>query len=141
LCGGGRYDLLADQIGDRNIPGVGFAAGIERILLACENENSIDLADESVDVYIVRLNKELILPVNNIALFLRRNGLLTELDYLDRSVKAQMREANRLNARYVLFVGGTEYERGKVKLKNMSKGGEIEMDKDNLDNVLKLITT
>ncbi len=139
LCGGGRYDLLADQIGERSIPGVGFAAGIERILLACENENSLELEDESVDVYIVRLNKELNLPVESIALYLRRNDLIAELDYLDRSVKAQMREANRLNAKYVIFLGGDEYERGMIKIKEMSSGDESELAVDNLQKIAELI--
>jgi histidyl-tRNA synthetase len=139
LCGGGRYDLLADQIGDRNVPGVGFAAGIERILLACENENSLNLEDDSIDLYIVRLNKELDLKVNETALFFRRNNLSTELDYLSRSVKAQMREANRLKAKFVLFVGGDEYEQGKVRLKEMSKGEETEMNFDVLNKILEMI--
>jgi histidyl-tRNA synthetase len=139
LCGGGRYDLLAAQIGERSVPGVGFAAGIERILLACENESSLDLEDESIDLYIVRLNRELNLKANEIALFFRRNNLITEIDYLDRSVKAQMREANRLNAKYVLFIGGDEYEQGKVRLKEMLKGEETEMSLDDLNKILEVI--
>jgi histidyl-tRNA synthetase len=57
LCGGGRYNKLAAEIGDRDIPGVGFAAGIERILLACENENAFQLVEDSIDVYVVRIDK------------------------------------------------------------------------------------
>jgi len=139
LCGGGRYDLLANQIGDRNVPGVGFAAGIERILLACENEKSLQLEEDNIDIYITRLNKELSLKANELALFFRRNNLKSELDYLSRSVKAQMREANRLNAKYVLFVGGDEYEQGKMKLKEMSTGEEKEMSVDDLGKILELI--
>src|SRR4030042_5075785 len=59
LCGGGRYDLLIEEIGGSPTPGMGFAAGIERILLACENENSFKLPDECLDLYIVTLDKNL----------------------------------------------------------------------------------
>ncbi len=122
LCGGGRYDLLAEQLGGASTPGVGFAAGMDRILLACENEKSLNLPAEKIDLYIIKLDKELSLKVFELALNYRNNNLVVEFDYLDRSVKAQMREANKLNAKYVLFVGGDEYKSGKLNLKNMSTG-------------------
>ena len=75
LCGGGRYDLLVEQLGGKPTPGVGFAAGIERILLACENENSFDLPEEKIDLYIVRLDKDLTEKVFEIASFFRRKRL------------------------------------------------------------------
>ena len=122
LCGGGRYDLLIEQLGGTPTPGVGFAAGMERILLACENENTMKVPDDKLDLYIVRIDKELTSEVFEIAVNSRRSGLSVDFDYLDRSVKAQMREANKLNSRYVLFIGGEEYEKGKANLKNMNTG-------------------
>ncbi len=122
LCGGGRYDLLIEQLGGKPTPAVGFAAGIERILLACENEKSLNLPDEKIDVYIVRLDKELTNKVFEVSLFLRNNHLSVDFDYLDRSVKAQMREANKMNAKFVLFIGGEEYKSGSYLLKNMESG-------------------
>ncbi len=122
LCGGGRYDLLIEQLGGKPTPGIGFAAGIERILLACENEKAFTTADEKVDLYIVRLDKDLASKVFELGLYFRNNNYSVEFDYLDRSVKAQMREANKLSARFVLFVGGEEYQSGKVNLKNMDSG-------------------
>lgn len=139
LCGGGRYDLLANQIGDRNIPGVGFAAGIERILLACENENCLSINDENPYVYLIRLNKELVKETYNIGLKFRRAGVSVELDYLNRSVKAQMREANRLNTRKALFVGGDEYENGEVVLKDMDTGDQEIIKISQLDGIIKKI--
>ncbi len=136
LCGGGRYDLLVEQLGGAQTPGVGFAAGIERILLACENEKSLLLKDEYLDIYVVRLEKELHEKVFEISNQLRRSRLSVEIDYLNRSVKAQMREANRLNAKSVLFVGGEEYLRGAVVLKNMSTGEQEEIA---LEEICKLI--
>ena len=124
LCGGGRYDLLVEELGGQPTPGVGFAAGIERILLACENEKTLNLPDDRVDIYVITIDKNLLSDVFNISSSLRRQGLIVEFDYLQRSVKAQMREANRLNTRYVLFVGGEEYQSGNFKLKNMETGEE-----------------
>lgn len=120
LCGGGRYDLLVEELGGKPTPGVGFAAGMERILLACENEEVLNLPELYVDVYLVRIDNDLILKVSEIASALRKNDLVVDYDYLNRSVKAQMREANKLNSRFVLFVGGDEYKNGELVLKNLS---------------------
>jgi histidyl-tRNA synthetase len=106
LCGGGRYDLLIETLGGKPTPATGFAAGIERILLACENEKSFTVPDESLDIYIIRLEKELESVVIQFADKLRKQNLSVDFDYLQRSVKAQMREANKMNANYTLFVGG-----------------------------------
>jgi len=130
LCGGGRYDLLVEELGGKPTPGVGFAAGMERILLACENEKSFKTPDDSMDVYLIRVDSnlepelklELEIQVANLASMLRRNNLSCDYDYHDRSVKAQMREANKYNAKFVVFVGGDEYKRGELNVKNLSNG-------------------
>ena len=124
LCGGGRYDLLIETLGGKPTPATGFAAGIERILLACENEKSFTIPDAVIDVYLVRIGNELESFVSELAGQLRNENLSVDFDYLQRSVKAQMREANKLNARFVLFIGGDEYKEGMVNLKNMSTGTE-----------------
>lgn len=131
LCGGGRYDLLVKEIGDRDVPGVGFAAGMERILLACENESTLKVDSSKIDYYIVRLNKELDKEVFTIASTLRDQKKSVEIDYTLRSVKAQMREANRLGAEKVIMIGGDEYERGAAVVKDMmtSEQSEIEISK------------
>jgi histidyl-tRNA synthetase len=134
LCGGGRYDLLIEELGGKPTPGVGFAAGIERILLACENENSFTLPEPSIDVYLIRLNPEL--GLSFFASELRNNNINVDYDYLSRSVKAQMREANKLNAKFVLFIGGEEYSRGEVQLKNMSDGQQKTFSKDDFQSII-----
>ncbi len=140
LVGGGRYDLLVEQLGGDPTPGVGFAAGIERILLACENENSLKIPADKIDLYIVRLDQELTSEVVYLALGFRMKNLSVDFDYLDRSVKAQMREANKLNARYVLFLGGEEYKFGKVNLKNMESGEQKEFSLKDVDEMIKAIS-
>ncbi len=139
LCGGGRYDLLIEQLGGPPTPGVGFAAGIERILLACKNENSTTLPEESIDIFIIRIDDELIKEVFNIADILRRGSLKVEIDYLGKSVKSQMREANKLKAKFVLLIGGTEYKYQKYILKVMKTGEQIELSANNFLELQSLI--
>jgi histidyl-tRNA synthetase len=139
LCGGGRYDLLIETLGGKPTPATGFAAGIERILLACENEKSFTVPDESLDIYIIRLEKELESVVIQFADKLRKQNLSVDFDYLQRSVKAQMREANKMNANYTLFVGGDEYQQEMIKLKNMDSGKEEKISSNDIDNLVKKI--
>lgn len=135
LCGGGRYDLLVEQLGGKPTPGVGFAAGIERILLACENENSLNIPSESIDLYIVRLENGLMPKVFDLGLYFRRKGVPVEFDYLERSVKAQMREANKLNARFVILLGGEEFKNGELVLKNMLDGTQENVSLENMEYI------
>ena len=139
LCGGGRYDLLVKELGGSEIPGVGFAAGIERILLACQNENSFTPSEEKIDLYIITIDKTLSDEAYNYAIGFRREGLNVELDYLSRSVKAQMREANKLNAKFVMILGGDEFSNGEVVIKNMSNGTQISLGKDDFNKILSCL--
>ena len=136
LVGGGRYDLLAEQLGGKPTPAVGFAAGMERIMLACESENSFSVKDDAIDVYIVRLDEEFEMFISETASNLRRAGIKVDYDYLNRSVKAQMREANKSNARFVLFIGGDEYKNKMTNLKNMETGEQRSVQIDKLNTVL-----
>jgi len=139
LCGGGRYNLLVKELGGSETPGVGFAAGMERILLACENEKSFLLDDEKIDMFIVTIEKGLEKFAYQTAVDFRRKGLIVDLDYLSRSVKAQMREANRFNAKYVLFIGGDEFSRDEIVLKNMSNSEQKNFSKKDLDKIFESI--
>jgi histidyl-tRNA synthetase len=141
LCGGGRYDLLIEQLGGTPTPGVGFAAGMERILLACENENTLKIEDEKIDVYIALVDKNLVNKAAETAMKLRSSNFTVEHDYLGRSVKAQMREANKCNARYVLFIGGDELKDGKFNLKKMSSGEQKLVDAENIQDILSEINS
>lgn len=124
LAGGGRYDLLIEEIGGQPTPAVGFAAGMERLLIACE-ELGISLGDEkSVDVYIVTLGD----AARNWGLSklpeLRENNISATMDYMGRSMKAQMKDANRENARFTLIVGENELNEGSFTLRNMKESDE-----------------
>lgn len=139
LCGGGRYDLLIEQLGGPPTPGVGFAAGIERILLACEKEKTLKIPEDSLDLYIVKIDEKQTSEVFRISTILRRANLIVDFDYLSRSVKAQMREANKMKTRYVLFVGGDEHEKGQANLKNMNTGEQQLIFLKDTETLIKLI--
>ncbi len=139
LCGGGRYNLLVEQLEGPSTPAVGFAAGIERILMACISEEAFIVEDYPIDIYLVRLNNELEAKIFEFASILRNENLKVEFDYLSRSVKAQMREANKYRSKFVLFVGGEEYENGQVQLKNMETGEQQLIGLDENSKILELI--
>ncbi len=128
LAGGGRYDLLVDELGGKPTPGVGFAAGIERLLMVME-KNGAPLPDPTgPTLYIAALDENARDRAFVEACKLRAKGIAVEVDYLDRSVKAQMREANRQRARFVIVLGENELSTGKAKLKDMLNGEEREVD-------------
>lgn len=139
LLGGGRYDNLIEELGGKSTPGVGFAAGMERILLACENEGSLTLPEESIDAYFVSLDKEISHKVYELSLLFRRKGLAIELDYASRSVKAQMREANKMNAKFVLFIGGEEFNQDQIRIKNMQTGDEQIVSITNVEQIANML--
>lgn len=130
LCGGGRYDSLIENLGGKPTPGVGFAAGIERLILALENEGVMNIEDNGIDFYLLRLGDDTDL-VYKTAIALRNEGFKVDLDYLGRSAKAQMREANKSKADFVIFIGGDELKEGKVSIKNMKDSTQtlIELNK------------
>lgn len=124
LAGGGRYDLLVEEIGGQPTPAVGFAAGMERLLIACE-ELDIKLGDEKkVDAYIVTLGD----PARKWGLAqlskMRSVGASATMDYKGRSMKAQMKDANRENARYAIIVGEHELDSGKFTFRDMVNSEE-----------------
>ncbi|MDP2301798.1 MAG: histidine--tRNA ligase [Ignavibacteria bacterium] len=140
LCGGGRYDNLIEQLGGKPTPGVGFAAGIERLILAMENEAVPFNEPSPLDVFFVLLDKDKYLLIPKFANLLRNVGLKVEHDYLQRSIKAQMREANREKTKFVVFVGGDEFTRNLFTVKNMSDGVQTEIPiEDSLSSLITMI--
>jgi histidyl-tRNA synthetase len=124
LAGGGRYDLLSEEIGGPPTPAIGFAAGMERLLIACE-ELGIELADpKSVDVYIVTLGEAARSWALKTLPLLRQQDVSATMDYMGRSMKAQMKDANRENARYAIIVGDHELEAEKFTFRDMEASEE-----------------
>lgn len=127
VCGGGRYDGLIEEVGGPATPGIGFAMGMERVLLALESQNLLPDVQESMDVFAVCPNQEYFPTVFKTVIDLRRTGLKAEFDFQGRSMKAQMKQANRVNAKYVLIFGEDEFARGQVVLRNMSTSEQKEI--------------
>jgi histidyl-tRNA synthetase len=128
LSGGGRYDLLSKEIGAAiPVPAVGFAAGMERLFLALEAHGVELPARRNPDVFMIALEDEAVEWTFVEAQRLRRAGLYVGLDLKGRSMKAQMREANRQNVRFTLIAGKDELSAGSIQLKDMSSGEQIEL--------------
>jgi len=135
IAGGGRYDLLSREVGSKQVvPAVGFAAGMERILLACAAEEIAQPAAPQVDVFIVALGDAAMSWAFSGAAHLRREGLDVAYDLKGRSMKAQMREANRQQARFVAIVGDEELASGSVQLKNMETGEQRPVNLEDISN-------
>jgi len=137
LAGGGRYDLLIEEIGGQPTPAVGFAAGIERLMIACE-ELGIKLSEpKTVDVYIVTLGEKARKWGVKTLPELREAGYSATMDYMGRSMKAQMKDANRENAAFAIIVGDHELESGKFTFRNMEKSEERSLS---FDQILKKLS-
>lgn len=124
LAGGGRYDLLVEELGGKQTPGVGFAAGIERLLIVLAKLDKNKIASPAPIIYFVGLDETARIWAFLKTSELRRQGICAEVDYLGRSVKSQMREANRQQAKYVIVVGEQELKTKIAELKNMHTGEE-----------------
>lgn len=133
LCGGGRYDNLIHEIDEKqDIPAVGFGFGIERIIKELDAEG-VELSTEpAVDLYVGILGKETRAAAYRLVKGLRQAGLIVETDYMDRSVKAQMKYANKIGAKNTVIIGADELAAGKVRIKNMDTGDQTEVELDKL---------
>jgi len=119
VLGGGRYDGLVEEVGGPATPGIGFAMGMERVILALESQNLLPTGREDVDVFAVAPKPEAAALAFTIVEKLRETGICAAYDYQQRSMKAQMKAANRLNARFVLIFGEDELSREMVTLRDM----------------------
>jgi histidyl-tRNA synthetase len=128
LCGGGRYNGLVEQIGGPATPGIGFGIGIERLLMALENENVLPAVDDQIDVFIAaQASDEVEKTATRLLQLMRLEGLVADRDYLGRKFKGQFKAADRLKARYTVTLGYEEVERGAAALKNIATGEQTEV--------------
>lgn len=139
LCGGGRYNGLAEEIGGPSAPGIGFAMSIERLLLAMAAEGVSFEAEPALDVYIVTLGESARRPGFKLLGELRAAGIRADMDYMDRKLKAQMKSADRLDAKNVIIIGEDEVTEGVVQLKNMMDSTQEKVPFTEL--IAKLIAT
>ncbi len=128
ICGGGRYDGLVEQLGGPSTPACGFAIGIERLLL-CLEKQAIEVNNQNtIKVFVGNIGKESAFFAQRLVHDLRKLGISADYDKLDRSVKAQMKQANKLGCDYSLIIGDNEINEGKIMLKNMKLGESAEIE-------------
>ncbi|MCR1898202.1 histidine--tRNA ligase [Irregularibacter muris] len=137
VCGGGRYDGLIQEVGGPETPGIGFGMGIERLLLSLENQNIDIPSSKGFDLFIATLGQEADKKAFEIVYNLRKSDIKAEKDYMERSLKAQLKYANKINAHYVVILGQEEIENNKAVLKNMRLGEQQEINLLTIDETLK----
>lgn len=122
VCGGGRYDGLVEELGGPHVPSLGFAMGLERLMLLMETQKTPFPQAPRCDLYIASMGDKASVEAVKIVASIREDGMSAQYDLADRSVKAQMKYANKLGARYTMVLGDNELETGKAILKNMESG-------------------
>ena len=128
VCGGGRYDGLVSSLGGPELPGIGFGMGITRVILAMQAEGILPPAPATPRLYIAALGEAAQVSAMAICERLRQDGIYAECDVVGRSLKAQMKYANKLNAAYTLILGESEVESGRAQLRNMENGEQTEVE-------------
>lgn len=137
LCGGGRYNGLLQLLDGPSETGIGFALSIERLLLALEEEGiELDI-EEKFDLFIVTMGEEADRYAVKLLNDLRKNDVKADKDYLNRKIKGQMKQADRLNAKYTIVIGDQELENNFIAIKNMTTGESENIQLDQLINYFK----
>ncbi|MCF7562061.1 histidine--tRNA ligase [Staphylococcus epidermidis] len=137
LCGGGRYNGLLQLLDGPDETGIGFALSIERLLMALDEEGiSLDVS-EDFDLFVVTMGEDADLYAVKLINDLRRNGIKVDKDYLNRKIKGQMKQADRLNAKYTVVIGDQELENNEIGVKNMISGETENVQLDELINYFK----
>jgi histidyl-tRNA synthetase len=125
VCGGGRYDKLVEEMGGPAVPALGFGLGIERLLLLIEAQKIELPPEKGCEIFIVSLGEKAGLKAASLASELRSAGISAQFDILGRSVKAQMKYADKINAAFTAVLGDDELEKGEVAIRDMN-GGETQ---------------
>ncbi len=128
VCGGGRYDGLVEELGGNPTPGIGFAMGLERLIMCMEKEGVYMGEQDVADIFVVTLGNLATDYSTSLIKKLRDNGIYAERDYMGRGLKAQMKYANKIGAKYTVVLGDDEIGSGKANVKNMETGEQTEIE-------------
>lgn len=139
VCGGGRYDGLVQECGGQPTPAIGFAVGLERVLWALENQKLLPKMKESQDVFVIYAGENTQLRAFELVTKLRQNSLKAQMDFSGRSLKSQLKLANRLNANYVIIIGEDELNKGVVTFKNMQTSEQVELKLEDIGTIISQI--
>lgn len=128
VCGGGRYDGLIKSLGGADQPGIGYAMGVERLLMVLEAQGIEIPKPNPCDLYIASMGENASVFAMKLASDLRSEGFAAESDLIGRSLKAQMKYADKIGAKYSMIIGDNELAEGRAKVKNMSTGETADLD-------------
>lgn len=138
VAAGGRYDGLVKQLGGPEQPAVGFAMGIERIVLLLKDSKS-DKIEKSADLYIAYFDENHSRFAFETANKLRNKGIVVDIDYNNKSLRSKLKRANKLSSKYTLIIGEEELERGKIKIRDMNLGSEEEIGFKDIEKIAEKI--
>lgn len=130
ICGGGRYDGLIEQLGGAPTPAMGFAMGLERLILTMEKQGCAFQEPTSCDLYLAPMDPESVAPAMQLAQSLREMGYRAEYDLMNRGLKAQMKFANKIGAKFVIVLGENERTTKEAKIKWMETGEQFSIHLD-----------
>ncbi|NLM12702.1 MAG: histidine--tRNA ligase [Epulopiscium sp.] len=127
ICGGGRYNNLVEELGGAPTPAVGFAVGLERLLMVAEAEKGKKEFTPSRDIFIGSIGEKALIKAHRLVYQLRQAGISAEADHLGKSVKAQMKYGDKIGAKYSMILGDDEINTGKSVIKNMETREQTEV--------------
>ena len=127
VCGGGRYDGLIEELGGKHLPSLGFAMGIERLLMLMDKQGIEIPKPSTCDLYVAIMGESASLKSFEIIKAVRSCGLIAETDVVGRGLRAQMKYADKIGAKFSMVLGDNEIEQGKAVIKNMSSGEQTEI--------------
>ena len=127
VCGGGRYDGLIEELGGKHLPSLGFAMGIERLLMLMDKQGIEIPKPSTCDLYVAVMGEKASLKSFEIIKAVRSCGLIAETDVVGRGLRAQMKYADKIGAKFSMVLGDNEIEQGKAVIKNMSGGEQTEI--------------
>ncbi len=137
VCGGGRYDNLVEEIGGGSVPAVGFGLGIERLLI-CLSEQGVEIPKQPpVKLYITPLGDNASVAAQKLVYELRKAGISVDTEHVGRGLRASMKYADKLNARYTMVLGDNEIESGEANVKNMETGARTSVKLDAVAEFLR----
>jgi len=139
VCGGGRYDYLARELGDIDCAGLGFAMGLERLLMVMEAQELPLGENKPCDVYVASMGDNANVYASGLCARLRSEGVSTETDLSKKSLKAQMKYADKLGARYTIVLGDNEIESGAAQIKNMETGEKTDISLNDAAAIAALV--
>ncbi len=137
ICGGGRYDGLMETCGGPSVPGIGFALGIERLLLEMDSQGIVIPEPSAMDLYIAVMGEQALKFAQQLTYSLRKNCVTVDFDHMGRSLKAQMKYADKMGFKYIVVIGDQEIESNKAVLKNMINGETKDISLDSIIDRMK----